>query len=250
MRRVSGRRAVAEPSSGLPGTSRHRLGATGVALDREDRGFSLTLEDGTGVRAAAALLTAPVPQSLGLLDRGGLLPISPDAMRVALEAVSYHPAFVLMLRFASRLETLPPSGILLLRDGGPVARVFENARDLGPSRLSVYSRGEWAASRYDAPPGEVATALKGAAASALGFEPSAVVEEELKRWRFARAVSVFPDEAALVDLDGAPLILAGDAFGAPGTADSLHPPLTGNTGLERAFLSGLAAAGRLLGLRA
>ena len=154
-----------------------------------------------------------------------------------------------MLRFAGRLETLPPSGILLLRDGGPVARVFENARDGGPSRLSVYTRGEWAASRYDAPPGEVAAALKEAAASALGFERSAVVEEELKRWRFARAVSVFPDEAAFVDLDGAPLVLAGDAFGIPGEPGGGRPPLAGNTGLERAFLSGLAAAGRLLGLR-
>jgi predicted NAD/FAD-dependent oxidoreductase len=138
----------------------------------------------------------------------------------------------------------------MLRDGGPVARVFENARAGGPSHLSVYTRGEWAASRYDAPPEEIGATLKEAAASALGFERSAVVEEELKRWRFARAVSVFPDEAALVDLDGAPLVLAGDAFGAPGTAGGARPPLAGNTGLERAFLSGLAAAGRLLGLGA
>ncbi len=46
------------------------------------------------------------------------------------------------------------------------------------------------------------------------------------------------------------LVLAGDAFGAPGTAGGARPPLAGNTGLERAFLSGLAAAGRLLGRNA
>ncbi|HYN42708.1 MAG TPA: FAD-dependent oxidoreductase [Thermoanaerobaculia bacterium] len=230
-----------------------RLGAKGVALARDGGGFTLTLEDGTSVHAAAALLSPPVPQSLELLDRGGLLPRIPDTTRAALQAVSYHPAFVLMLRLDRRLETLPPSGILLLRDGGPVARVFENARDGGPSRLSVFTRGEWATSRYDAPPGEVSATLKGAVATSLGFEPSAVVEEELKRWRFARAVSVFPEEAAFVDLDGAPLVLAGDAFGAPGSmgvAGGARPPLAGNTGLERAFLSGLAAAGRLLGFRA
>jgi predicted NAD/FAD-dependent oxidoreductase len=226
-----------------------RLGAKGVALARESGGFALALEDGTSVRAAAALLTAPVPQSLELLDRGGLLPGIPDAMRAALRAVSYHPAFVLMLRLSSRLETLPPSGILLLRDGGPVARVFENARDGGPSRLSVYTRAGWASSRYDAPPVEIAATLKEAAAAALGFEPSAVVEAVLKRWRFARAASVFPEEAELVDLDGAPLILAGDAFGSPGEPGGVRPPLAGNTGLERAFLSGLAAAGRRLGLQ-
>ena len=229
-----------------------RLGAKGIALARDGGGFVLSLEDGTSVHAGSALLTAPVPQSLELLERGGLLPEIPDAMRASLQAVSYHPAFVLMLRLAGRLETLPPSGVLLLRDGGPVARVFENARDGGPSRLSVYTRGEWATSSYDLPPGEVAEALRQAAATALGFEPAAVVEEELKRWRFARAVTVFPDEAAIVELDGAPLALAGDAFGAPGSMDAAggaRPPLAGNTGLERAFLSGLAAAGRILGLR-
>ena len=88
------------------------------------------------------------------------------------------------------------------------------------------------------------------AAPSRGFEKSAVVEEGLKRWRFARAVSVFPDEAAFVDLDGSPLLLAGDAFGGIGEPGGARPPLAGNTGLERAFLSGLAAAGRLLGLRA
>lgn len=227
-----------------------RLGAKGLALLRDGGGFALALEDGTSVHAASALLTAPVPQSLELLERGGLLPGIPDAMRAALRAVAYHPAFVLMLRLSGRFEALPAPGILLLRDGGPVARVFENARDGGPSRLSVYTRGEWAASRYDAPPGEIAAVLKDAAALALGFERSAVVEEELKRWRFARAVSVFPEEAAFVDLDGAPLVLAGDAFGTPGpmgVAGGARPPLAGNTGLERAFLSGLAGAGRLLG---
>jgi hypothetical protein len=229
-----------------------RLGAKGVALVRSGEGFELTLEDGTSVRAATVLLTAPVPQSLELLERGGLLPGIPAGTRAALERVSYHPAFVLMLRLSGRLETFPPSGALLLRDGGPVARIFENARDGGPSRLSVYARGEWAASRYDAPPGEVAEALRKAASSALGFDPAAVLDEELKRWRFARAVSVFPEEMAFVDVDGAPLLLAGDAFGASGpmgVAGGARPPLAGNTGLERAFLSGLAGAGRLLGRR-
>jgi predicted NAD/FAD-dependent oxidoreductase len=225
-----------------------RLGAKGVGLAREGAGFTLLLEGGASVRAAAALLTPPVPQALELLERGGLLPGVPEATRTALREVSYHPSFVLMLRLAGRLEAFPTAGARLFRDGGPVARVFENARDGGPSRLSVYARGEWAASRYDRPPGEVAEALRQAAATALGFEPAAVVEEELKRWRFARATSVFPEEAALVDLDGAPLVLAGDAFGTPGPAGGARPPLAGNTGLERAFLSGLAAAERLLGL--
>lgn len=55
----------------------------------------------------------------------------------------------------------------------------------------------------------------------------------------------FPGEIPLVDLDGAPLLFAGDGFG---QVEAVPP--TGNTGLERAVLAGLAAAGRLLGFPA
>ena len=134
----------------------------------------------------------------------------------------------------------------MLRDGGPVSRVLENAREDGPSRLSVYARESWAAQRYEAPEEEIAAELEGAASSATGFERASVVERELKRWRYARPSVPFPGDVPLVDVEGLPLLLAGDAFGSAGQA----PTLSGNTGLERAFLSGVAAANRLLGLRA
>jgi predicted NAD/FAD-dependent oxidoreductase len=121
-------------------------------------------------------------------------------------------------------------------------RVVENARGSGPSRLSVYARETWAAAEFDSPPEGVAATLAAAAADALGFDPAAVLEQDLKRWRYARAANALPEEAAIVDLDGAPLLFAGDVFGG-------RVPLTGNTGLERALLSGLAAAGRVLGIR-
>ena len=89
------------------------------------------------------------------------------------------------------------------------------------------------------PPEGVAATLATAAARALAFDPATVLERDLKRWRYARAENALPEEAAIVDLDGAPLLFAGDAFGA-------RAPLAGNTGLERALLSGLAAAGRVL----
>lgn len=126
-----------------------------------------------------------------------------------------------------------------------MARIVENARDGGPSRLSVYARESVAAERFDAPAEEIVAALEAAALGALGLGADAVVERDLKRWRYARPSVPFPGEVPLVDLDGAPLLFAGDAFGQVEAV-----PKAGNTGLERAALAGIAAAGRILGFAA
>lgn len=219
-----------------------RLGAKAVSLARDQDGFVLTLEDGATLRGAAAILTPPVPQSLDLLSRGGLDERVPEDLRSALAAVSYRPGLVLLLRLDRRAAAIPPAGLLALRDDGPVARIVENARDGGPSRLSIYARESVATERFDAPAEETSAALEAAALTPLGLGADAVVERDLKRWRYARPVVPFPGEVPLVDLGGAPLLFAGDAFG---QVEAVPP--TGNTGLERAVLAGLAAAGRLLG---
>ncbi|MCA1734239.1 MAG: FAD-dependent oxidoreductase [Acidobacteria bacterium] len=222
-----------------------RLGVKAESLSRDGAGFVLTLEDGATLRGAAAILTPPVPQALDLLSRGGLAGQLPEDLRAALAAVFYHPGLVLLLRLDRRTTAIPPAGLLALRDGGPVARIVENARDGGPSRLSVYARESVATERFDAPAEETTATLEAAALDALGLGAAAVVERDLKRWRYARPKVTFPGEVPLADLDGAPLVFAGDAFG---RVEAVPP--TGNTGLERAALAGLAAAGRLLGLPA
>jgi predicted NAD/FAD-dependent oxidoreductase len=219
-----------------------RCGAKVRAVSREGRKLLVTLEDETRLEGAAVILATPVPQALELVSRGGLLGRLPADLRDALETVRYRPALVLLLRLAERCPRLPASGVLSLRDGDCISRIVENARDTGPSRLSIYARETWAAQELDSPPEGVAATLATAAARALGFDPAVVLERDLKRWRYARAENALPEEAAIVDLDGAPLLFAGDAFGA-------RVPLAGNTGLERALLSGLAAAGRVLGIR-
>lgn len=219
-----------------------RLAAKAVSLARDGAGFVLALEDGSTLRGAAAILTPPVPQSLDLLSRGGLDERLPEDLRTSLAAVAYHPALVLLLRLDRRATAIPPAGLLALRDGGPVARIVENARDGGPSRLSVYARESVAVELFDVPAEETSAALEAAALAALGLGADAVVEKDLKRWRYARPSVPFPGEVPLVDLEGAPLLLAGDAYG---QAEAVPP--TGNTGLERAVLAGLAATGRLLG---
>ncbi|MEO8586276.1 MAG: FAD-dependent oxidoreductase [Acidobacteriota bacterium] len=222
-----------------------RLGAKATALIAEGGGLAVTFENGPALRGAAAVLTAPVPQSLELVAAGGVLDSLAGGLRASLEAVAYHPAFVLLLRLDKRVPV--PSGGLTLRDGGPISRILENARDGGPSRLSVYARETWARKRFEAPADEVAPALRAATAVALGFDLDAVAEEDLKRWRYARAATLFAEPIAVGRIGGAPVVFAGDAFGLPSDAHPEFPPLDGNSGVERGFLSGLAAAAEIRG---
>lgn len=221
-----------------------RLGAKAVALVHEGTALRLDLEAAAPLRAGAVLLTPPVPQALDLLGRGGLEEKLPPGLLARLRRVSYAGGVVLLMRLDRRVEGLPSSGILLLRDGGIAARIVENERADGPSRLSVYGRETFAAARREAPDEEVASELEGAARAALGFPPADVLERSLKRWRYARAERPFAEEDPVVEIGGTRVLFAGEAFG-----DELGVPAVGNTGLERAYLSGIAAAGRLAGYR-
>ena len=221
-----------------------RLDAKATALALDGDALRLDLEEGEPLRAGAVLLTPPVPQSLGLLERGGLAERLPRELAGRLGHVSYAAGVVLLLRLDRRVDGLPPSGVRLLRDGGLASRIVENERGDGASRLSVYGRETFAAERRDAPDEEVASELEEAARAALGFPPAAVLERSLKRWRFARAERPFAGDDPVVEVGGSHLLFAGEAFG-----DELGVPTAGNTGLERAYLSGLLAAGRLAGFR-
>jgi predicted NAD/FAD-dependent oxidoreductase len=221
-----------------------RLGAKAIALVHDGASFRLDLEEGEPLRAGVVLLTPPVPQTVDLLERGGLAERLPAGLAAGLRRVSYAAGVVLLLRLDRRVDGLPPSGIRLLRDGGLASRIVENERGGGTTRLSIYGRETFAAARRDAPDEQVASELEEAARAALGFPQAAVLERSLKRWRYARAERPFAGDDPVVELDGARLLFAGEAFG-----EELEVPAAGNTGLERAFLSGLVAAGRLAGFR-
>jgi hypothetical protein len=216
-----------------------RLGARVSRVSSGEGTLRAEIDGGGVLDASALLLTAPVPQCLDVLSAGGLVPSLSPGLREGLRTVRYRPAFVLLLRLAVRLLGLPPGGVLLPRDGGCVSRVLENAGEGGASRLSVYARESWAAGRFETPPDEVSAALAEAASRVVGFAPADVLEQDLKRWRYARPEEPIADDATVVEIGGAPIAFAGDAFGT-------GAPVAGNTGVERAVLSGLAAACRIL----
>jgi hypothetical protein len=95
--------------------------------------------------------------------------------------------------------------------------------------VTLHTRPEVAAARWDEGSGRLEADLLAAAAPWLG--DGAVVAANVHRWRFATPVDPYPDRCW--PAPGGGIVLAGDAFGGPR--------------VEGAFLSGLASARAVAG---
>lgn len=186
--------------------------------------------DGPRVHHAGALLcTPPVPQTLALFTRGGTT-LPPD-VAVALASVSYDPCLAL-LAVLDRDPRLPaPGGVQF--GSGPVRWLADNARKpvSGWPAITVHASAPWSTVCGDADDAVVAATLRGWLAPWLGN--AAVVASQVKRWRYAQPRAGLERSALSCEVAGAPLVVAGDAFGQPR--------------VEGAARSGLAAAGAIAG---
>jgi len=189
------------------------------------------------------ILTPPVPQALELVSRGGLLARLPADLRDALETVRYRPAFVLLMRLAERCPRFPSSGVLSLPGWAAASRGSSRTREAPARPASQSTRGRRGRRRSSIPPRRASPRpSRRPAACALGFDPAAVLERDLKAGATRERRTAFPRRLRSSSPTAHP-------FSSPGTSSERVCPLAGNTGLERALLSGLAAAGRVLGIR-
>jgi len=193
----------------------------------KDGVWSAVDDQGRTLSAGALFLSAPVPQSLGLLDAGGVR--LPEGERTQLDACRYHPCFSLLARLSGPSAVPEPGGLYpFLREGHePLAWIADNGRKgVSPdaTTLTILGGREFSRSRFDAEPAAVEREMLSAAAPWLG---SAVVETRLHRWRYSE-----PERPLtlpyLRSCGPAPLYFIGDAFG--------------GSRVEGAALSGLLAA--------
>lgn len=191
--------------------------------------------EGRPVGAAPAVVVAvPAPQTVTLL-RASALPddLLPSRELDALAGLRYAPCW------AALLET-EPSADVRQPDIGPgevVEAIHREADKPGRSNTGhwvLHATAAWSEAHLELDAGTVAQRLRDAFMARTGIDPATVRDVSAHRWRYARALDVLDP----LPLEGRGLVLAGDAFGAPVWADL--PPA------ERAWLSGRAAAGRLL----
>ncbi|MFM9025191.1 MAG: NAD(P)/FAD-dependent oxidoreductase [Planctomycetaceae bacterium] len=200
-----------------------------VVVAIESDGRSATIE------AAAAVVTAPVPQALDLFAAGAAT-IDPEA-RALLAGVAYDPCFALML-VLDRPSRVPAPGAVqfVTEGGGPLAWLADNMqKGISPvPALTVHASGGFSRAHFDTPPDEVAAMLVEAVRPWLDGDPATtIVERKLHRWKFALPTTILDSPLVAASLSP-PLVCCGDAFAGPR--------------VEGAASSGLAA-GRWLAAR-
>ena len=179
---------------------------TAVAHESNGNGWVVSVGDSVQ-RADAVLLTAPVPQSLALLEAGGVVLADDDL--TSLRAISYEPC-IAMLAVMDAPTRLPEPGAV--QPGGePIGWMADNQRkgvSTAPA-VTIHATAGFSREHWDSPDATVIDLLLTAAA--LGSSPL-VGSVQVHRWRFARPVHVHP--ARHLAAQGlASLLFAGDAFG-------------------------------------
>lgn len=202
------------------------LETTVTAVHRE--GFCWRVETDSGFRftAGAVVLTAPVPQSLRLLDAGDI--VIDSKIRARLEAIQYDRCLAVMaiLEAPSRI---PVPGFITPAQG-PIASISDNqVKGISAEpAVTIHATPEFSLEHWDADRQVSGRTLLDAASPWIG---SGIKTFQVHGWRYSKPIRT-DEELCAVANQLPPLILAGDAFG--------------GSSVEGAALSGWAAAEVLL----
>lgn len=200
-----------------------------AAVRVEDREWVLTSETGEQFAGAHLLLTAPVPQSLTLLEDSAY-PIPKETLDM-LRSVRYDSCLAALLTLEGPSGVPEPGAVSFTE--GPIAWIADNhQKGISPqaTAVTVHASPELSLDLWSV---TEEVALREIQAVSYRWLGSAVRKAVLHRWRYSKP-TFSPFETPL-HLDGLPsLAFAGDAFGAPR--------------VEGAALSGLGVAQLLLGI--
>lgn len=196
-------------------------------ISKDDGGWLVQLESGETIKGQTLILTPPVPQSLALLEKGGV--VLDEEMQRPLSDIRYHSCLALMALFDGPSKIPSPGGMYLSQ--GPLSWMGDS-RQKGISDqgfgVTIHAGPAFSRDHWQTDKAEVAAEMLQAAETWLYGRP---IDWQLHRWRYTGPVKPYP--LPFIYVPGpSPLVFAGDAFGGPR--------------VEGAFLSGWAAAGMLL----
>ncbi len=183
--------------------------------------WEIRTDDGRRFQSKVVIASAPVPQTLALLDTGAAT--LPGGLRAELDDVEYAPCIAVMA-LLSAPSGMPPPGAMTI-DSGPLRWMSDNHLK-GISALpalTLHASHSFSREHFEAPDEEVVALLLEAAAQ---YASVAVTEAQVHRWRYSEPTQG-PSERFLSSEEPAPIVFCGDAFGGPR--------------VEGAALSGLAA---------
>jgi len=154
-----------------------------VSIERDERGWRASAEDGTVHEALERVLVAmPGPQAVPLLTA------RPDLARIA-AAATFEPCLAVMVRFAGPLD-VPFDGAFV--EDSPLAWIAGQAGKPGRAETAAFvlhAGASWSRAHLDDPPDVVAELLLDALASALDRRLPPVTACATHRWLHARPAS-------------------------------------------------------------
>lgn len=191
-------------------------------------GLTLTYDGGSREpdEAASVIVTSPVPQTIDILNNGGVR--YPDA----LDLVEYFKVVGFLLTL-DKNPTLGPVGARQ-RPLDPIFTWIADNQVKGVSAqpaLTLHMEHALSEALYDLPAEEIVQRLQTEIDAVVG--DAKIQDLQVKKWRYAGPIKPHPDRAVSIQTMGGTVVLCGDAFGGPK--------------VEGAFLSGIAAADALLG---
>ncbi len=207
---------------------------TALELTWESSAWLVRAENGDRFQGDNLLITAPVPQTLALLDNSAIdLPLE---IRHRLESVFYQPCLTL-LALLDKPSAIPAPGGLRLDD--PVLAWLACNQQKGTSpqaaAVTIQATPEFSHTHWEMDKAAISDILIDRASQWLGAN---VVEFQVHRWLYSQPQTCYGDVFLALQQPGI-FAIAGDAFSATNVAD---PSLQ----LERAARSGIAAANYLL----
>ncbi|MGK7884788.1 MAG: NAD(P)/FAD-dependent oxidoreductase [Crocosphaera sp.] len=206
-----------------------------ITINKSDSGWKVATENGQSFEGDSLILTAPVPQSLTLLENSGIA--LPSLIKSRLEQVVYYPR-ITILALLEELSLIPASGWLTVNNSCLASIACNHKKGISPQgfAVTIHSTPEFSHEYLNKDDQIIAEKLFDFASSWLG---SKVINYQVHRWRYSHPKTVYGEEFLAVD-NPSPLIFAGDAF-------CIKPALNLHLTLEKAVLSGIKAAEYLLG---
>jgi len=187
-----------------------------------DDGWHVVIDDGTVHEADAVIVTTPIPQAFALLADSHI--DFPDSLMR-----TDYDRTIALLATLDRAPQIPAPGGLQ----GPTPDLSFVADNMAKGvsttpAITVNASAAWSEAHWD----DELDALRSALTDLVGpwLGDAAIVEAQVKKWRFATPRSLWPDPCWVAE--GGRVVLAGDAFDGPR--------------VEGAHNSGLAAAHALV----
>ena len=199
----------------------HRI----VTATYDEQGWIFQDENAELFTSDALIMTAPMPQTVAILEDGATFLSPPEKAQV--EAIHYAPCLTGMFWIEGGRVTLPTPGAIQRRSGNITWIADNHQKGISPNGIlvTVQASEEYSHQLWDAPDERILNALITDLRIFMD-ERVHIREAQLKRWRYSRPVNPLT-ELCMVAGTSQPLILAGDSFA--------------SARVEGAILSGLAA---------